>query len=139
MPQIVIQTLIKASPEVVFDLIREAGGTGGQVCLGQTVTFEGRHFGVKQRLVLRVVQYDPPRLFVDQMIEGSFKSFRHTHELNDQAGKTQMVDILEWTSGYGILGRFVDQLLLKRHLTGLVLKRNERLKRSAETDLPGAG
>jgi ligand-binding SRPBCC domain-containing protein len=139
MPQIMIETMIQAPPEVVFDLVRQAGGTGEQVRVGQTVTFEGRHFGIDQRLTVRVVKCDPPRSFIDEMIEGTFKAFRHSHEFHDHEGKTRMVDILEWTSGYGFLGRFVDQFLLKRHLRGLVLKRNERLKQLAGTNLPGAG
>src|SRR5476651_1901283 len=96
MPKIIIETLINATPQTCFDLMRDirihtettaqtneeaaAGVTDGMIGLGQTVTFEGTHFGFRQRLTVKVVEFDRPRLFVDEMTEGSFKSFKHIHE-----------------------------------------------------------
>ena len=43
-----------------------------------------------------------------------------------------MSDTLIWESPFGLLGRIVDRLLLKRHLTQLVSTRNAKLKEIAE-------
>ena len=109
-----------------------AGITDGKIGLGQTVTFEGTHFGIKQRLTVIVIEFDRPKRFVDAMIEGSFKSFVHIHEFEPQGDATLMRDTLIWTSPFGILGKVVDKLLLERHLTRLVQARNARLKALAE-------
>ena len=149
MPTIILETQIDAPAETCFDLMRDirihtettaqtgeravAGVTSGKIGPGQTVTFEGTHFGIRQRLTVKVVEFEPPRLFVDEMIEGSFRSFRHTHEFISQAGGTLMRDTIAWTSPFGIIGRLVDKLILERHLRGLVSGRNAKLKEIAES------
>ncbi len=148
MPEILIETQIHAPAERCFDLMRDirihtettmetderavAGVTEGMIGLGQTVTFEGRHFGFKQRLTVRVTEFERPTLFVDEMTEGNFRSFKHIHEFVTVRSGTLMRDRLIWTSPFGVVGRIVDELLLKRHLRDLVSKRNLRLKELAE-------
>ena len=148
MPVIILETLINASADVCFDLMRDirihaqttaqtyeravAGVTDGMIGLGQTVTFEGTHFGMRQRLTVEVTEFDRPRLFVDEMTEGSFESFKHVHEFTEDDGKTLMRDTLLWTSPFGILGKIVNKLLLERHLRNLVRTRNAKLKEIAE-------
>lgn len=148
MSTIILETLINAPAEACFDLIRDirihtqttaqtnekavAGVTDGLIGLGQTVTFEGTHFGIRQRLRVKVVEFDRPRRFVDAMIEGSFKSFVHIHEFEPRDGGTLMRDTLIWQSPFSILGMIVDKLVLERHLTKLVSTRNARLKALAE-------
>ena len=148
MPVIILETSINASADVCFDLMRDirihtettaqtdekavAGVTDGKIGLGQTVTFEGTHFGVRQRLTVKVTEFNRPRPFVDDMTEGRFKSFKHIHEFTEHDGKTLMRDTIIWTSPFGILGKVVDKLLLERHLRDLVTKRNAKLKEIAE-------
>jgi ligand-binding SRPBCC domain-containing protein len=147
-PQIILETFINAPADVCFDLMRDirihtettaqtdekavAGVTDGKIGLGQTVTFEGTHFGMRQRLTVKVVEFDRPRLFVDEMIEGRFRSFKHIHEFFPTETGTLMRDTLIWTSPFGILGKLVDKLLLESHLRKLVQTRNAKLKEIAE-------
>ncbi len=151
MPTIILESFIAAPAETCFDLMRDirlhtettvetderavAGVTDGMIGLGQTVTFEGTHFGMRQRLTVKVVKFERPHLFVDEMIEGRFRSFKHIHEFAERERGTLMIDIVEWTSPFGILGRIVDKLLLERHLRDLVTNRNARLKQIAEQRL----
>jgi len=148
MPKIYLETPINAPAERCFDLVRDirihtqttvqtsetavAGVTDGMIGIGQTVTFEGRHFGVRQRLTVKVTEFDRPRAFVDEMTEGRFHSFKHIHEFVRVGDGTLMRDTIIWTSPFGILGRIVDKLLLERHLRNLVGTRNAKLKEIAE-------
>ena len=100
--------------------------------LGQTVTFEGTHFGIRQRLTVKVVEFDRPWLFVDEMVDGRFKSFKHVHEFIPRDNETLMRDTIEWASPYGVLGKIADKLLLEHHLRNLVSERNAKLKKIAE-------
>lgn len=93
----------------------------------------GRIFGVRQRLTVKVVEFDRPHLFVDEMTEGSFKSFKHIHEFIETVDGTMMRDRLVWTSPFGFLGRLVDKLLIERHFRKLVGTRNAMLKKIAES------
>jgi ligand-binding SRPBCC domain-containing protein len=148
MPEIVLETQINAPAEVCFDLMRDIrlhtetiaqtkekaidGVTSGKIGLGQTVTFEGVHFGIRQRFTVEVVEFERPRLFVDEMTEGVFKSFKHIHEFFPNENGVLMRDTLVWTAPLGFLGKIADKLFLENHLRKLVTKRNLTLKEIAE-------
>lgn len=148
MPTIVAETFIAASPERCFDLARDiglhcrtaaftgekaiAGVTSGLIELHQSVTFEARHLGVRQRLCSRVVEFERPHRFVDQMQRGAFASMRHAHEFEPVEGGTLMRDTIAWTSPAGIIGHVADALLIKRHLARFLARRNAGLKAFAE-------
>lgn len=135
--------------QVCFDLMRDvrihtettvltdkkavAGLTDGKIGLGQSVTFEGTHFGIKQRLTVIVIEFDRPKRFVDKMVNGRFRSFKHIHEFFPEKNGTLMKDTLTWTSPFGILGKIVDKLLLERHLRRLVSGRNAKIKEIAQS------
>jgi ligand-binding SRPBCC domain-containing protein len=155
MPTIVLETLINAPAETCFDLMRDirlhtettmeteeravAGVVGGMIGLGQTVTFEGKHLGFQQRLTVKVTEFERPSLFVDEMTEGNFASFKHIHEFVPQPQGMLMRDTIVWTSPLGVLGSIVDKLFIENHLRTLVTKRNARLKQIAETLASKAG
>lgn len=148
MPILIIETKINAAPEICFDLVRDiilhlqtaettnekavAGKTHGKIALGETVTFEGKHFGLTQKLTVKVTAFEKPFRFTDEMIKGAFKSFKHTHEFVPENNKTLMRDTLIWTSPFGVFGKVFDVLVLKNHLRKFVLRRNEKLKQAAE-------
>ena len=139
MPTIILETLIHARAEECFDLMRDERiqpkplpAIFGDFGTGQTVTFKSKNFGIEQSLTVRVDEFDRPRLLVDEMIEGNFKSFKHIHEFLFVQDGTLMKDTLVWESPFGILGRIADKLFLESHLTQLVTARNTKLKELAE-------
>ena len=139
MPTIILETLIHARAEECFDLMRDERiqaqpppAIFGEFGFGQTVTFKSKNFGIEQLLTVKVVEFDRPRRFVDEMIKDSFKSFKHIHEFLFVENGTLMRDTLIWESPFGILGKIVDKLFLESHLTLLVTTRNTKLKKIAE-------
>ena len=143
MPAVIIETEIKAAPGVCFDLIRQAsfaqaieknsaGKAIEKIRLGETVTFETKQFGIRQKLTVEVTEFEKSSRFVDEMIEGGFKRFRHIHEFVPTARGTLLRDTLVWTSPLGFVGRIFDALLIKKLLRKTVLLRNEKLKKMAE-------
>jgi len=149
MPVIVIRTRVAAPPSRCFDLARDvnaherstaasreravAGVTSGLLGLGDEVTWEATHFGVRQRLTSRITEFDPPKRFVDEMVRGAFRSFRHEHQFHAIDGETEVVDIFDYTAPLGPLGRLADILFLTRYMTNLLRDRNAYLKRAAES------
>jgi ligand-binding SRPBCC domain-containing protein len=152
MPTIHLETYINAPREVCFDLARNidahcnstgstseravAGRTSGLIELGETVTFEATHFGVRQRLTSKITQFERPDSFADEMQRGAFKSLRHLHGFEEYDGGTLMRDTFVWTSPLGILGNIADSLVLKRYLRRFLITRNAELKRMAESRTP---
>lgn len=148
MPTIRLETRIAAPIDSCFDLARNidvhtrsaartseravAGITTGLIGLNDTVTWEAVHFGIRQRLTVRVTEFDRPRMFTDEMVSGAFRSLRHVHQFIPADGGALMVDIFDYTSPCGLLGKLVDTLFLERYMTRFLIERNQHLKRLAE-------
>lgn len=149
MGHLVVETVIHAPREVVFDLARDVtahtrsasfsheravapGRTEGLLQLGDIVTFEGVHFGIRQRFTAKIVELDRPRYFIDELVKATFKSMRHVHEFEERDGATLMRDTLDWTSPFGILGRVADGVAVTRHLRTFVTRKQLALKALAE-------
>ena len=139
MPTIVLETLIHARADECFDLVRDKRiqlephpAILGEFGIGQIVIFRSKNFGLDQSLTVKVTEFDRPTLLIDEMTEGSFRSFKHTHEFLFVENGTLMRDTLVWETPFGILGRLADKLFLERHLTNLVSTRNAKLKQIAE-------
>jgi len=147
--EIRVETVIDASASRCFDLARSlsahvstTGSSHERVVsehshdlleMGEEVTFEARHFGVRQRLTSRIVAFDFPRSFSDQMIRGAFKSLRHEHIFETlPSGDCRMTDVMEFESPLGFLGRIADSLVLKGYMTAFIRKRGDALKKLAE-------
>lgn len=150
MPTIRLETLIAASPDRCFDLslsvdlhrlsvahTRErpvSGVTTGVMHLGDTVTWEAVHFGIKQHLTTKITAYERPHYFVDEMTRGIFQELKHHHAFVPQPSGTVMIDTFTFRAPFGILGRVVEALILTRYMHGLLLTRNRYLKQAAEAD-----
>ena len=150
MPRIELQTEIKASNEIVFDLSRSidlhkistehtnetaiAGKTSGLIGMDESVTWRAKHFGVYQKLTSKITEFERPNMFVDEMVKGAFKSFRHEHHFMESNGGTLMTDYFEYKSPLGFLGTIADKLFLKKYMMDLLAERNRIVKDFAETD-----
>lgn len=103
---------------------RAVGGvTSGLIGEGQEVTWQARHFGVPLRMTSRITALDFPNSFTDEQVRGPFKGFRHVHEFEATAAGSIMTDRVEFTAPFGILGRLVEDLILRRYLQRLITNR----------------
>jgi ligand-binding SRPBCC domain-containing protein len=105
-----------------------AGKTSGLIELGEEVTWEGRHFGIRQRFTSRITAFDRPRYFQDTMIKGAFRSFVHEHYFEPSADGTLVKDVLTFRSPLGFAGALVDRFIMTSYLTRLLTRRNEIVK-----------
>lgn len=149
MPVIKLETFIDAPVERVFDLARcidlhtesmgrqreraVDGVVTGLIGLGETVTWEAVHFGIRQRLTSAITQFDRPLHFRDSMVSGAFRSIDHDHFFEEDGRGTLMRDIFAYTSPLGLLGAAADRVFLKRYMTRLLEERNGVIKRVAES------
>jgi len=148
-PSIRVETVIAAPPERCFDLARDvgahvrstagtderavAGTMAGLMGLGDEVTWEAKHLGVRQWLTARITRLDRPRMFQDEMVRGPFASMRHVHEFVPRDGGTTMVDTFTFTSPLGPLGAIVDRLFLAGYMRRFLISRAAALKAMAES------
>jgi hypothetical protein len=150
MPLIEIETVIDSDKKTCFDLARNidlhqeylkhsnekaiAGKISGLIELGEWVSWEANHLGFVQHLTSKITEFEAHDYFVDEMVFGAFKSFRHEHFFYDKEETTVMVDKFYFESPFGILGRFANSLFLKRYMKNLLKKRNDFLKTKAESN-----
>lgn len=150
MPTIRLETYIEATAERCFDLSLNvdlhrlstaqtherpiAGVMTGEMKLGDTVTWEAVHFGIKQHLTSQITSYERPSHFVDEMVRGTFRKMIHLHVFVPQPSGTLMVDLFTFRAPFGLLGRVAETLVLTRYMKGLLLTRNRYLKQVAEAN-----
>ncbi|WP_293890101.1 SRPBCC family protein [Flavobacterium sp.] len=148
MTTIHLTTKIKAPIEKVFDFNRDidihklsisksketaiAGITSGLINLNETVTWRGKHFGFYQTHKSLISAMEAPHYFVDEMVEGRFKSFKHLHTFTEENGVVIMKDEIQYQTPFGIVGKLFDKLILKNYMTNLIAERNEFIKNLIE-------
>jgi len=149
-----LKTKIKGSLEKCFDVARDidlhtesmaqtaeraiAGRTSGLIGFGEEVTWEGRHFGIRQRFTSKITAFDRPVYFQDTMVRGAFSLFCHDHHFESDGSATTMVDVIEFAVPGGLLGLVVERLVLLRYLHSLIRKRNGVIKAAVEEGFKSA-
>jgi len=150
MPVIEIEIEINAPIERVFDLARcidlheetmsqtnekaIEGVTKGLIKLGETVTWQATHFGIRQKLTSKITAYNRPFHFRDVMLKGAFKRFTHDHFFLQTGEKVLMRDVFDYASPLWVLGKLVDALGLKNYMKNLLTERNRLIKKTAENE-----
>lgn len=143
-----VVTTITAPVEVCFDLARDidfhtttmagsgeravGGRTTGLIELGESVTWEAKHLGVRQRLTVEITAFDRPTYFHDVMTRGAFRSFEHDHRFEVRDGITVMTDEVVFRSPFGPVGWVVNAVFLTRYMRRLLTARGLDIKREAE-------
>ncbi|MEL6867398.1 MAG: SRPBCC family protein [Bacteroidota bacterium] len=150
MPTIRLKTTIKAPIARVFDLCRSidlhkismehtneeaiAGVTSGLIKMDETVTWRAKHFGVYHILTSKITAFRSPNYFADEMEKGIFKRFKHEHILEEVEEGTLLIDVFDYESPLGILGKLADYLFLEEYMERFLEERNEIIKTYAESD-----
>jgi ligand-binding SRPBCC domain-containing protein len=150
MPIIELATHINAPIEKCFDAARSidvhmastqqtgetaiAGRTSGLIELGESVTWRAKHFGIWQNLTSKVTEMEYPNYFVDEMVKGAFKSFRHEHYFYPIKDQTLMKDVFMFESPLGLLGMAANFYFLKDYMEKLLEQRNLVIKETAERE-----
>lgn len=151
MPTITLTTEVMAPIARCFDVARSVdchvdsmrgsgeravgGVTRGLVALGDEITWEARHVGVRQRLTSRITAFEPPRFFADEMVRGAFRSFRHEHRFEALGPeRTRITDVFEFRAPLGLLGRIAERLVLTGYMRRQLEVRNRVLKEILESD-----
>lgn len=150
MPRIEMSLLINAPIERCFDLARSvdlhqistastkeyviAGRKEGLMDLGEMVTWRAKHFGIWQELCAKITAMNPPFYFRDEMMKGTFQSFKHDHIFKKEANQTLMTDIFDFESPFGIIGRSFNALVLTAYMRRFLITRNSIIKHYAESE-----
>ena len=149
MPKIHLTSFITAPVERVFDLSRSInlhqistastnekaidGVITGLINKNETVTWQARHLFKTRQFTSKITEMQSPVSFTDEMVKGDFTSFYHEHHFKAAQNGTIMIDLVNFETPYGILGKIANRLFLTSYIEKLLTKRNEVIKEYAET------
>ena len=149
MAKIHLTSFITAPIERVFDLSRSInlhqistaatnekavdGIITGLISKDETVTWQAKHLFKTRQFTSRITKMKSPDFFVDEMIKGDFKSFHHEHHFKATTNGTIMIDLLNFETPYGNIGKIANALFLKSYIEKFLIKRNTVIKEYAET------
>lgn len=132
--------LLSLSIDLQVDSARSAqekaigGTTTGLIAEGESVTFQGRRFGVRLRHTSRVVELRPYSYFREVMIAGAFLRFEHEHYFTLMDDGTRLKEEIRFSLPWGPLGQLATKLFVRRRLRRFLADRNALVKRVAESD-----
>ncbi len=148
MATIYLITIIDAPIPTCFDLARDidahqlstsktkekaiAGRTSGLCEEGDVITWEAVHFGIKQKLTVKITKMEPFLYFEDEMVKGAFLSMKHKHSFERHQKGTKMIDEFTFKAPFGIFGSIAEKLFLTKYMTNFLKERNRMLKSLAE-------
>ena len=66
-----------------------------------------------------ILDWTPPRRFVDQQIKGPYRLWHHTHTFEVHSGGTLMTDFVRYALPLGLLGTIAHGLIVKRDLNAI--------------------
>jgi ligand-binding SRPBCC domain-containing protein len=149
MPKIHLTSFIAAPVERVFDLSRSInlhlvstastnekaidGVMTGLINKNETVTWQAKHLFKTRQFTSRISEMKSPEFFIDEMVKGDFISFHHEHHFKATANGTIMIDLVNFETPYGAIGKIANRLFLRSYLQKFLTRRNEVIKEYAET------
>ncbi len=150
MAKIQLTTFIAAPADRVFDLSRSislhkistastnekaiGGVLEGLINENETVTWEAKHLFKTRQFTSRISGMQKPHQFIDEMIRGDFKNFRHVHYFKTIDNGTIMIDHVDFESPFGFIGRAFNKYYLKKYIEQLLITRNAVIRDYAETE-----
>jgi len=148
MPYIHLTTFIAAPIERVFDLSRSVdlhkvsmqsyneipvqGTTFGLLNEGETVTWKAKHLFKERFLKVKLSFSKRPFVFIDEQVEGTFKSLKHEHYFKPIENGTLLIDQFRFETGRGKIGALFNNLYLTKYMERLLEERNKAIKEVAE-------
>ena len=149
MPHIHLTLFIAAPVDRVFNLSRSinlhqistidtnekaiGGVLNGLININETVTWQAKHLFKTRQFTSKITAMQSPDFFIDEMLKGDFKSFHHEHHFKAVENGSIMIDVVNFESPYGIIGKIANSLFLKSYIEKLLIKRNTVIKDYAET------
>ena len=150
MPTIHLTTFIAAPANVVFDLSRHvsvhkeahvgykieavAGTRFGLLEKGETITWKSYHLFKERLQRIKIVEMIKPEMYVEVQLQGDLSMFRHEHHFKEADNGSFMIDLVEFETPYGFIGRLLNKYYLVNYLEKLITQRNTTIRAYAESE-----
>jgi ligand-binding SRPBCC domain-containing protein len=96
---------------------------------GAVIDYTVRVFGFRVHWRTLITDYTPGRQFVDQQIKGPYALWHHTHTFEERDGRTVMRDRVVYALPFGLLGRMVHRLMVRRQVERIFKYREQVIQK----------
>ena len=100
------------------------------ICMkqGTIIDFGLRIRGIPTKWSSLISSYNPPNSFIDEQIKGPYLTWNHTHIFKEENGGTTIVDKVKYSIPFGLLGRIINYLWVKKDLEAIFNYRSKTIK-----------
>ena len=95
---------------------------------GAELNYSLRVRGIPVRWTTIIETWNPPREFSDIQSRGPYKLWHHTHRFREADGGAWMEDVVRYVLPFGLLGRLVHWLFVRRDVEAIFDYRAARIR-----------
>jgi len=113
-------------PGMNFRITSDPGD--GRMYQGMIITYKiSPLWGIPLTWVTEITHVQERKFFVDAQLSGPYKFWHHQHLFREIHGGVEMTDILHYALPYGFLGRWMENIFIKKKVTGIFAYREKVL------------
>lgn len=95
---------------------------------GTIIDYYIKIFSLPIRWRTIITNYEYPSQFIDQQLKGPYSFWHHTHTFEETENGTIIKDQIRYVVPFGLLGRILNYLWIKRDLKNIFEYRKEKIK-----------
>ena len=109
-----------------------------QMNKGALIDYTIKLLGIRIRWTTLITDFEQPRKFVDVQLRGPYSYWHHSHEFRETRDGTEMTDTVTYALPFGILGKIVRELIVKRQLDAIFNYRKRAVEAVFSQERAGA-
>lgn len=115
---------------------RVLNSTDPVVRLGTRISYGLRLHGIPMRWESRISEFEEGVSFADEMLSGPYRRWYHRHLFREVEGGVEIEDVVEYALPFGLIGRLVHTLFVRRQLQQIFDFRTHAIDRLFPAPLP---
>lgn len=120
--------LKKITPEKMgFDILNES--LPSEIYPGMIIKYRVRPlWSIPMKWVTEITQVNAPNYFIDNQKSGPYAYWHHQHFLRETDTGIEIHDIVNYKVPFGLIGQWIEQILVKKKVAEIFEYRRLRLK-----------
>jgi ligand-binding SRPBCC domain-containing protein len=111
-------------PEYKTELVSPAN----KMAQGEEYELRVSRFGISVLWGVLIEEFKPEEMFRDRQTHGPFALWLHTHKFEDHGQGTLLHDVIEYDVPFGLLGKLLDDVVIRRELSQLFQSRHQKIQ-----------
>ena len=95
---------------------------------GARINYRLSWHGIPLRWTTEITRWEPPHSFEDLQLKGPYQLWHHTHCFEADAGGTRITDMVRYALPFGLLGRAIHSLSVRRNVEEIFNYRQAKVR-----------